>query len=145
MEKLPQPQEENQTSETNPSVDKKKLFWIIFAIIVLLAVTIYGIFWLTEAGPDTTSQVRDIFIIVLAFESFVIGVVLVILVVQLALLTNMLQTEIKPIIIDTQETIDTVKGTANFLSKRAVQPVIKANSYVAGARRLFEVLGIIKK
>ncbi|HAF62330.1 MAG TPA: hypothetical protein DCK95_08390 [Anaerolineaceae bacterium] len=146
MEKLPQPQvEENRTSESTPSVDKKKLLWIIVAIIVLLAVTIYGIFWLAKAGPDTTSQVRDIFIIVLAFESFVIGVALVILVIQLALLTNMLQTEIKPIISDTKETIDTVKGTTNFLSKRAVQPVIKANSYVAGARKMFEMLGIIKK
>ncbi len=146
MEKLPQPQvEENRTSESTPSVDKKKLLWIIVAIIVLLAVTIYGIFWLAKAGPDTTSQVRDIFIIVLAFESFVIGVALVILVIQLALLTNMLQTEIKPIISDTKETIVTVKGTTNFLSKRAVQPVIKANSYVAGSRKMFEMLGIIKK
>ncbi len=146
MENLPNPQvNDPSTSESAPSIDKKRLFWIIFAIIIILAATIYGIFWLTRAGPDTTSQVRDIFIIVLAFESLVIGIALVILVMQLALLTNMLQTEIKPIISDARETIDTVKGTTNFLSKRAVEPVIKVNSYVIGARKIFEMLGIIKK
>jgi len=146
MENLPPSSiEEPPSPETAPSVDKKKLFWIVFAFLAILASTIYGIFWLTQAGPDTTSQVRDIFIIVLAFESFVIGIALVILVIQLAQLTNLLQTEIKPIINDARETIDTVKGTTSFLSKRAVQPVIKANSYVAGARKIFEMLGIIKK
>ena len=146
MENLPPPSiEETPSPETAPSIDKKKLFWIVFAALAILASTIYGIFWLTQAGPDTTSQVRDIFIIVLAFESFVIGIALVILVVQLAQLTNLLQTEIKPIISDARETIDTVKGTTSFLSKRAVQPVIKVNSYVVGARKIFEMLGIIKK
>lgn len=125
-------------------IDKKKLFWFVFVFVLILAATIYGIYTLVAAGPETTSQIRDIFIIVLAFESLVIGVALVILVVQLALLTNMLQTEIKPILSNTKETIDTVKGTADFLSRRAVQPVIKANSYMAGARKLFQILGIIK-
>ena len=145
MNQLSQTVEQNpEEPSTEPSIDKKKLFWFVFAFLIILAGSIYGIFALVKAGPQTTSQVRDIFIIVLAFESLLIGIVLVILVVQLALLTNMLQNEIKPILSDAKETVDTVKGTANFLSKRAVSPVIKANSYVAGAKRLFELLGILK-
>ncbi|HOJ00728.1 MAG TPA: hypothetical protein PLL88_03855 [Anaerolineaceae bacterium] len=126
-------------------IDKRKLVWGIIIFLLVMAASIYGIYSLVKAGPDATSQVRDIFIIVLAFESFIIGVALVILVIQLAALTNMLQNEIKPIISNTRETIDTVKGTADFLSKRAVKPVIAANSYMAGAKKLFEILGILKK
>lgn len=146
MNELPQPQEYDPQSDSNAQmIDKKKLIWGIIAFLLVMAATIYGIYALVKAGPGTTSQVRDIFIIVLALESLVIGVALVILVIQLALLTNMLQNEIKPIIMNTQDTINTVKGTADFLSQRAVQPVIKANSYVAGARKLFQILGILKK
>jgi len=145
MNELPPSTVNENTQPAENATGRKYIFWIIFALIVILAGSIYGIFALVKAGPETTSQVRDIFIIVLAFESLVIGAALVILVVQLALLTNMLQNEIKPIILDTRETIGTVKGTADFLSQRAVQPVIKANSYMAGARKIFEMLGIIKK
>ena len=144
MEQVPQ-QIENTSQTDSNMIDKKKIVWGIIIFLLIIAATVFCIFELFKAGPDTTSQVRDIFIIVLALESFIIGVALVILVIQLASLTNMLQNEIKPIISDTKETITTVKGTANFLSKRAVKPVIAANSYVAGAKKFFEILGIIKK
>lgn len=146
MNEIPQSQENTPQSDPNANmIDKKKLIWGIVVFVLVMAATVYGVFALVKSGPGTTSQVRDIFIIVLALESLVIGVALVILVIQLALLTNMLQNEIKPIITNTKETIDTVKGTADFLSQRAVKPVIAANSYVAGAKKLFEILGILKK
>ncbi len=146
MSETQQPQENISQSESDANlIDKKKLMWGIVIFLLVMAASIYGIFALLKAGPGITSQVRDIFIIVLALESFIIGVALVILVIQLAVLTNMLQNEIKPIITDTKETINTVKGTANFLSQRAVKPVIAANSYMAGAKRLFEILGFLKK
>ena len=145
MTQVPQKQQEY-TSQTDPNmIDKKKVIWLILLFLLIVAATVYGVIKLVSAGPDATSQVRDIFIIVLALESFIIGAALVILVIQLASLTNMLQNEIKPIITDTKDTISTVKGTADFISKRAVKPVITANSYMAGAKKFFEILGIIKK
>jgi len=146
MNEIPQIQENTPQSDPNANmIDKKYLIWGVVIFLLVMAATIYGIFSLVKAGPDTTSQVRDIFIIVLALESLVIGVALVILVIQLASLTNMLQNEIRPIISNTKDTIETVKGTADFLSQRAVKPVIAANSYMAGAKKLFEILGILKK
>ncbi|MGV8027072.1 MAG: hypothetical protein AB2L18_10990 [Anaerolineaceae bacterium] len=146
MNEIPQLQEDTPRPDPNANmIDKKYLIWGIVIFLLVMAATIYGIFALVKAGPGTTSQVRDIFIIVLALESLVIGMTLVILAIQLASLTNMLQNEIKPIITNARETIDTVKGTADFLSQRAVKPVIAANSYMAGAKKLFEILGILKK
>jgi len=145
MTQVPQQQQEYTPQTDSNMIDKKKVVWVIIIFLLVIAASVFGVFELVQAGPDTTSQVRDIFIIVLALESFIIGAALVILVIQLASLTNMLQNEIKPIITDTKDTISTVKGTADFLSKRAVKPVIAANSYMAGAKKFLEILGIMKK
>jgi hypothetical protein len=76
----------------------------------------------------------------MALESLVIGVVLVILVVQLAILINLLQNEIRPIIHSTNDTVNTLRGTVVFLSDNLAEPVIKLNEYLAAAKRFFELL-----
>jgi len=117
--------------------------WIGVAVVVgllLLAGGIWAAIFLV-GNPDTAQTVRDVFIIFMALESMVIGVALVVLVVQLAVLTNLLKHEIKPILEATQETANTVRGTTLFLSENLVEPVMKLNSYVAGLSSLVETLG----
>jgi len=60
--------------------------------------------------------------------------------VQLATLINLLQNEIKPILEATNETANTVRGTAKFLSDSAVEPVIKLNEYLAGLKKLYDLV-----
>jgi len=127
------------------SPSKSKLWLYILIAVVFLGLIVTGIVFLTRAGAEATSQVRDIFIIFLALESFVIGVVLVILVVQITTLVNMVQNEIKPILKSTTETINTLKGTTQFLSQNLVDPVIKVNSYTAGIKRLLNLINIFRK
>ena len=127
------------------SPSKSKLWLYILIAVVLIGLIVTGIILLTKAGAEATSQVRDIFIIFLALESFVIGVVLVILVVQITTLVNLVQNEIKPILKSTTETINTLKGTTQFLSQNLVDPVIKVNSYTAGMKRLLNLINIFKK
>jgi hypothetical protein len=86
------------------------------------------------------STARDIAIIVLALESIVIGVILAILVIQVIRLVKLLREEVLPILNSTQETVSTVRGTADFMSEHVVQPVVKASSYAAGAREAVKVL-----
>jgi hypothetical protein len=83
---------------------------------------------------------RDIAIIVLAVESIVIGVLLSVLVIQVIRLVKLLREEIIPILNSTQETVGTVRGTATFMSNHLIQPVVKAASYTAGARRAISTL-----
>jgi hypothetical protein len=80
----------------------------------------------------------------MAFESLVIGLALVILIVQLARLTSLLQNEVKPILESTNDTINTLRGTTQFLSDNLVEPVVKANSSMAAFRRVLEMLRIGK-
>jgi hypothetical protein len=94
------------------------------------------------------ARIRDVFIIFMAFESLLIGGVLVILIVQLARLTNLLQNEIKPILDSTNETVSTLRGTTQFVSEHLSEPIIKLNEYVAALQKLLELLrlgGTVKK
>jgi len=113
----------------------------VVVLLVLLGVAIY--FLLQPATP--TDKIRDIFIIVVALESLVIGVALIILVVQLASLINLLQNEVKPILKATTDTVNNLRGTAEFLGENVVEPVIKLNGYMAGLYRMLELMGIKKK
>ena len=99
---------------------------------------------MAQSGAQITSQVRDIFIIILALESFLIGAALIILIIQLALLSNLMQNEIRPILSTTKETIRTVKGTSRFISEKAVKPIVSIGALMAGGRKLFEIIGFMK-
>lgn len=113
----------------------------VVVLLILLGVAIY--FLLQPATP--TDKIRDIFIIVVALESLVIGVALIVLVIQLASLINLLQNEVKPILKATTDTVNNLRGTAEFLGENVVEPVIKLNSYLAGLYRMLELMGIKKK
>lgn len=79
--------------------------------------------------------VRDILIIFLALTSIVVWVLLGILIWQIWRLTKLVQSELKPMIVDTKETIATVRGTTTFMSENVVTPVIQTSSRVTGYRR----------
>ena len=132
--------------ENSPS-DKNKTGLIVFAIIalVLLAGLIFGIVVLSKQNADTTGRVRDIFIVILALESLLLSVALVVLVIQLAVLTNLIQNEVKPILSSAKEAVNTLKGTSKFVSDRAVKPIISVSSFMAGSRKLIEIIGFVRR
>ncbi len=134
---LESPEDSPVVEETSPSPSRLWIVILIATIIVGLIVT--AIFFLSKADISTTSRIRDIFIIFMAFESIIIGVALVVLVVQVSTLINLLQNEVKPILKSTKETVDTLKGTTEFLSSNLVEPVIKLNGYLAGMKQLFDL------
>jgi hypothetical protein len=84
--------------------------------------------------------IRDLSIIMVALESFVIMAMLGILIWQVYKLVKVLQTEIRPIMQDTQETLATMRGTTNFMAENVVNPVVETSSKVAGYRRTLQVL-----
>ena len=116
---------------------------IVGAVIVLILLGVAIFFLLQPTTP--TDRIRDVFIIVVALESLVIGVALIVLITQLASLINLLQNEIRPILNATNETVNTLRGTAEFLGDSVVEPVIKLNGYLAGLYRMLELMGIRKK
>jgi hypothetical protein len=125
---------------------KRSKTWIfVLVAVIMLAVLVASIILLLSDTSGMTSKIRDVFIIFLALESLVIGVVLVILIVQISLLINLLQNEIKPILETTNDTVNTLKGTTTFISSNMLGPVIKLNEYMAGLKKLVDLLFMSKK
>lgn len=116
---------------------------ITFVVIVLISLIGFIVYLLQPDSP--TNKIRDIFIIVVALESLVIGAALVVLVVQLASLINLIQNEVRPILNATNETVNTLRGTVEFLGEEVIEPVMKLSGYLAGLTRMLELMGIKKK
>lgn len=127
-----------------PSKDKRRLWIWIAVIVIIVALVVAGVFFLFRTEAGVTAQIRDVVIIFLALESLVIGVALVVLVIQVTSLINLLQNEVKPILKSTTETVNTLKGTTDFLSQNLVDPVIKLNGSLAGLKRLLDLLKIVR-
>ena len=123
-----------------PTPAPKAPVGLILAAVLIVAILIAAIVLLMRADSETTARVRDVFIIIVALQSLVIGVALVILMVQLATLINLLNNEIRPILQSTNDTVNTIKGTMVFLSDNLSEPVIKLNEYLAGLQRFFDII-----
>ncbi|MBE0683494.1 MAG: hypothetical protein IH589_16420 [Anaerolineales bacterium] len=152
---LPQPEQQTQPSQQLTPEQKAELHEqerrqktlvtsVIAGIILIVALLGVAIYFLMQPSAPT-DKIRDVFIIVVALESLVIGVALIVLIVQLASLINLLQNEVRPILHATSETVNTLRGTAEFLGENVVEPVIKLNGYLAGLKRMLELLGVKPK
>ena len=121
---------------------------IVILGIIIVGILITGLVFLISPGLtsiETVSRLRDIFIILMALESLLIGVALTILIIQIARLTNLLENEVKPILDSTNETISNLRGTTKFLSDNLVEPVIKLNEVIAVFQRVTDFLKFTRK
>ncbi|MEJ2752219.1 MAG: hypothetical protein ACK2UR_20630 [Candidatus Promineifilaceae bacterium] len=128
------------TVEYQPPPQQEELVprtYIVIGVVVALVLAVLmvlGVVWLASTQGAKMEALRDIMIIVLALESCIFGIVLMLLLLMMIRLVNMLEFEIKPILEKTNETLGTVRGTTTFVSDHVVQPVTKATSYMAGLR-----------
>lgn len=136
------PSSQNQDFDPSTSSEINLRVWGALAVVFLL-VLIAGVVLAVIAmvqNPATTENIRDIVIIFMAVESLLIGVALIVLIIQLARLTDLLVNDVKPIIDSTNDTMGTIRGTTRFLSKNLVGPVVKVNSSFAALRRAADLL-----
>ena len=112
--------------------------YVIAGVVVTLVVAVLStalLVYLANNYADTILVVRDIFIIALGLMSCLSGIVLILLLIAVTRLINMLEFELKPILMKTNETLGTIRGTTVFMSQNVVRPMTTASSYMAGIRR----------
>lgn len=146
-ENIPAPSSPEEEAAHHRAVIRKQrwiIAGIITAVVLVLAGVCAAVYFLLQPGSPT-GTIRDIFIIFMAFESLIIGAALIVLIIQVASLINLLQSEVRPILQSTSETVNTLRGTTEFLSENLVEPVIKLNSYLAGLRKVFDLFGLNRK
>lgn len=102
-----------------------------------------------DVGPSpggvVVALLRDAAIVFVAFETLIIGVLLIILMLQLQSLIVLLRDEIRPMLEAANETMTTVRGTTKFVSHNVVSPVMKWSSNLAGARRILREITRLRK
>lgn len=125
---------------TEPKKNNKGILIAIVSTIILSFLV-----YLLTLNPMVTENIRDIFMIFLAFFTILIGIAVVILVVQVSKLVNMVNNEIKPMVDSTNQTLRELQGTTRFVGNNLVEPVIKLNSYVAGIQKAVDLLNIFRK
>lgn len=113
------------------------LFVVVGVIIVLAASVLFValLAYLANNYAETILVVRDIFIIALGLMSCLSGIVLILLLIAVIRLVNLLEFELKPILLKTNDTLGTIRGTTVFVSENVVRPITTASSYFAGIRR----------
>ncbi|MBI5296617.1 MAG: hypothetical protein HY869_14155 [Chloroflexi bacterium] len=141
---IPQLTPEELAAQKEAERQQRMIVTVAVIVVVLLVAFIVGaVFFLLQPGTPT-DRIRDIFLIFVALESLLIGVAMVVLIIQLSSLINLLQNEVRPILKATNETVNNLRGTAEFLGENVVEPVIKLNGYLAGLQRVLELIGIKK-
>jgi hypothetical protein len=120
------------------------LILLIFVTGVLLALLSN-----VEATAPRVQIIRDIFLIILAFQGILVIAALAILILQIARLINLLQNEIMPILKNTQETVNTARGTVEFVGSNITEPVMKLNGFLAALtvilRELFGIRRVLRR
>lgn len=132
--------------------------WTVQRIVIIAAAVLGGVivllflvglaFAIFSDAPNTASVIqviRDLVIIVMALEFMVIIGALAILILQIARLINLLQNEVKPVLQNTQEAVNSARGTVEFVGNNVTQPFIRASGFLAGVGILFREVGGIRR
>lgn len=125
-------------SKASSGFDLKRIVIIasaaLIGLIVLLFVLALVLTLVTNGDFAATIRIiRDLVIIFLALEGILIVLSVAVLTLQVARLVNLLQNEVKPILLNTQETVKTAQSTVEFMSTNLTEPVIRASGFLTGA------------
>lgn len=134
---------EDPFAHTAPAKAKKtKTDWRLVAAmviigLVLLAILI-GIVVFLAVDPDRTRLIRDVVIILFGFlavlATFITGVLLAVISWQLQMLLYLLRNELKPMLLNVNEMVASVRGTTMLVSESVARPTIRLSSLFAGVR-----------
>jgi hypothetical protein len=112
------------TKATRDSRRRTTIIGIVAAAIVLVIIAGFVLM----VHYQQTGPVRDVIIILMGLESLTVGGLTLYLIYQVIMLVRMLRDEVEPLIKSAQETVNSARGTATFVSKKIVQPTITISS-----------------
>jgi hypothetical protein len=136
--------------EASSGFDMKRIVIIASAVLIGLIILLFVlalVLTLVTNGDfaATIRIIRDLVIIFLALEGILIVLSIAVLTLQVARLVNLLQNEVKPILMNTQETVKTAQSTVEFMSTNLTEPVIRASGFLAGTSILITNLFGIRR
>jgi membrane protein implicated in regulation of membrane protease activity len=125
---------------------------ILIGLVVAIALLVIGLILIAvylvlnaNATAHAVEVVRDLFIIVLALTMILILAAVTVLIIQIARFVNLMTNEAKPLITTTQDTINTVRGTAEFVSRHVTEPIVKTSGALGGVAKVVSDVDFLRK
>jgi len=144
----PPPPEPPEEESSGPNIIK----WVIISLAVLAITIVVGLIVAILGAVSDSAGVanffrvlRDFFIVVLALQGTLICIALIVLILQISALISLVRTEIKPIVDETRQTMSTIRGTAQFVSKNVTSPIIRTSAVITGATAFLRELSGIRR
>ncbi len=116
-------------------VSKRMQIMIIGGAVLFLVLLVAAIV-LMAMNEEATQVIRDIAIVFVAVETFLIGLAILLLIFQIQTLIQVLRDEVQPLLRSVNDTASTVRGTTAFVSQNVVSPFIKAAGFTAAVQRV---------
>lgn len=120
---------------TGEQVSKRTQVMIIGGAVLFLVLLIAAIV-LMAMNEEATQVIRDIAIVFVAVETFLIGLAILLLIFQIQTLIQVLRDEVQPLLRSVNDTASTVRGTTAFVSQNVVSPFIKVAGFTAAVQRV---------
>ena len=112
----------------------------IAVVAILVVVGLCSGLYLLLTVDGLAANVRDLLVILLAFEFILIASAMLFMIWQLYQLIMLLRTEILPLIHTTKDTVEQVKHTTTFIGQSVAAPVVSASGFLAGTKAMLDTL-----
>lgn len=129
----------------------QRIVFVSAGVLGTIIVVIFGVGLLLafsgelEVTALRIQYIRNIFMVVLGLEGILIIGSIAVLTVQITRLVNMVKRDVKPVLTRAQETVNTAKGTVEFVGDNIVRPVIRTSAFLSGLRVVIRDMGGIRR
>jgi len=143
---------------TTQTAEKEQSRWSIQRIAALSAGVLGGIIVVTfliglafalfsdfEATAARFEIIKNTIFIIMILEGLLIVAAIAILILQIGRLVNLLQNKTKPVLENAQDAVNSAKGTVEFVGENVTEPIVRAGSFMAGARVMIREVGGIRR
>lgn len=135
--------------EPGGSANFQRTIVVVIAVLIIFGLLLIGAAIMLAGNPQNTAPsvriVRDLLIIVMSLEILIIGAAFILFLIQLARLVNLINNEIRPLADAAADAVNTVRGTAAFLSKNLVEPVTAVSSTLRGLSKVVGDVDAVRK
>lgn len=113
----------------------------LFSVVLVGGLVAVAVFAVGSDGFAAVVEVtRNMLIIFVALGMLLAWTAFTLMLVQFARLANLVQAEMKPIVASSAEAVDTIRGTAKFVSQTVTEPIMQVNAAAAGAKQAFDLM-----
>jgi len=128
--------------EQDDSGDRTKLYAILggLGLLTVFVLVTTGLYMLGDDDQSALERLRDIAVIYIVLISMIIVILMAAGTAALIYLILQLRNQVIPLLKETTETMNRVRGTTEFMSEEAVKPIISAAGKVAQWKAMLRVV-----